>query len=43
MACFKDEKPKFLRVLQAVPPDKTDYRPHPRSNSAGTLVWLLAS
>ena len=43
IACFKDEKPRFLRVLQAVPPDKTAYRPHPRSNSAGALVWLLAS
>ncbi len=41
--CFKAEKPKFLRVLKAVPPDQTAYRPHPRSNSAGDLVWLLAS
>jgi uncharacterized damage-inducible protein DinB len=41
--CFAAEKPKFVRVLKAVPPDKADYRPHPRSTSAGDLVWLLAS
>src|SRR6266542_357836 len=41
--CFKNEKPKFLRVLTAVPADKAAYRPHPRSSSAGGLVWLLAS
>jgi uncharacterized damage-inducible protein DinB len=41
--CFKAEKPKFVRVLKAVPPDKLSYRPHPRSTSAGDLVWLLAS
>jgi uncharacterized damage-inducible protein DinB len=26
-----------------VPKDQGAYRPHPRSNSAGDLVWLLAS
>ena len=41
--CFRAEKPKFLRVLQAVPADQAGYRPHPTSNSAGGLVWLLAS
>ena len=41
--CFQAEKPKFVRVIRAVPPEKVDYRPHPRSNSAGDLVWLLAS
>ena len=40
---FKAEKPKFVRVLQAVPGDKASYRPHERSTSAGDLVWLLAS
>jgi uncharacterized damage-inducible protein DinB len=43
LECFKAEKPKFVRVLQAVPPDKAAYRPHPKSTSAGGLVWLLAS
>src|SRR5437762_9925835 len=41
--CLEEETPKFVRVLKAVPPDKADYRPHPRSTSAGDLVWLLAS
>jgi uncharacterized damage-inducible protein DinB len=41
--CFKSEKPRFVRVLKAVPPDQLAYRPHPRSNSAGALVWMLAS
>ncbi len=41
--CFKDEKPKFLRVLRAVPPEQLAYRPHPRSTCTGDLVWLLAS
>jgi len=40
--CFKAEKPKFVRVLKAVPADQAAYRPHPRSTSAGDLVWLLA-
>ena len=41
--CFKAEKPKFIRVLKAVPSDQADYRPHPRSTCTGDLVWLLAS
>ena len=40
---FKAEKPVFVRVLRAVPPDQGAYRPHPRSSSASGLVWLLAS
>ncbi len=41
--CFADERPRFVRVCRAVPPDQLAYRPHPRSTSAGDLVWLLAS
>jgi hypothetical protein len=41
--CFAAEKPKFVRVLGAVPADQTAYRPHPKSTSAGDLVWLIAS
>jgi hypothetical protein len=41
--CFEAEKPKFLRVLRAIPDGQADYRPHPRSTSAGDLAWLLAS
>ena len=41
--CFQAEKPKFIRVLRAVPPAESGYRPHPRSSAAGDIVWLLAS
>jgi len=41
--CFKDEKPRFQRVLKAVPTKEGAYRPHPRSSSAAEIVWLLAS
>ena len=40
--CFQIEKPTFVKVFRAVPPDQIAYRPHPRSTSAGDLVWLLA-
>jgi uncharacterized damage-inducible protein DinB len=42
MACFKNEVPIFLRVFRAVPPGQIAYRPHPKSTSAGDLVWMLA-
>jgi len=29
--------------MKAVPPDQAGYKPHPRSTSAGDLVWLLAT
>jgi uncharacterized damage-inducible protein DinB len=41
--CFEAERPKFVRVIKAVPAEQAGYRPHPRSTSAGDLVWLLAS
>jgi uncharacterized damage-inducible protein DinB len=41
--CLTAEKPKFVRVLKAVPEDKASYRPHPRSMSAADIAWLLAS
>src|SRR5262245_26088302 len=41
--CFEAETPKFIKVMKAVPADQAGYRPHPRSTSAGDLVWLLAS
>jgi uncharacterized damage-inducible protein DinB len=40
--CFKNEKPVFIKVMKAVPPDQAAYKPHPRSSSAGDLLWLLA-
>ena len=41
--CFANEKPTFVKVLKAVPPDRADYKPHDRSTSARDLVWLLAA
>jgi len=40
--CLKNEIPIFVRVFKALPAERLDYRPHPRSTSAGDLVWLLA-
>src|SRR5438105_15901700 len=37
------EYPAFIRVFKALPADRLDYRPHPRSRSAGELVALLVS
>ena len=41
--CFDAEKPKFVRVLRAIPDGQEGYKPHPRSTSTGDLAWLLAS
>jgi uncharacterized damage-inducible protein DinB len=40
---FKSERPKFVRVFQAVPPKEAGYKPHPKSNSAADIVWMIAS
>ena len=39
----KAELPTFVKVLKALPGGKLDYRPHPKSRTAGELAWLLAS
>ena len=38
---WKQEYPAFVRVFKALPAHGLDYRPHPRSRSAGELVALL--
>ena len=40
LKCWQEEYPTFLKVLRALPADRLDYRPDPRSRSAGELVWL---
>ena len=40
---WEREYPTFVRVFKALPPNSLDYRPHPRSRSAGELVALLVS
>ncbi len=42
VSCLKKEVPIFVRVFKALPPDQLAYRPHPKSTSAGDLVWMLA-
>jgi uncharacterized damage-inducible protein DinB len=38
---LRAERPAFLAVLKAIPPEKAPYKPHDRSPSAGQLVWTL--
>jgi uncharacterized damage-inducible protein DinB len=40
---WEQEYPAFVRVFEALPADRLDYRPAPRSRSAGELVALLVS
>jgi hypothetical protein len=40
--CWNDEKPKFRRMIAALPAERLDYRPHRRSNSAAGLAWQIA-
>lgn len=40
LKCWREEYPTFLEVLKAVPADRSDYRPDPRSRSAAELVWV---
>ncbi len=39
---WEREQPKFQRMIDAVPPEHLDYRPHPKSRSAAEMVTLLA-
>ena len=39
---WEQEQPKFQRVIDAIPADRLDYRPHPKSQTAGGLVTKLA-
>jgi uncharacterized damage-inducible protein DinB len=41
--CFQSERPRFVKVLKAVPVAEAHYKPHPRSTSASGIVWLLAT
>jgi len=43
LPAVNSEYAKTLRVIQAVPPAKCSYRPHPDSRSALELVWHIAS
>jgi uncharacterized damage-inducible protein DinB len=41
LASVKSEAPAFRRVLEAVPADKLEYTPHPKSRTAGSLAMQL--
>ena len=38
---FRAERPKFVKVLRALPEGKLEYRPHEASSSAKTIAWFL--
>ena len=38
----KQEVPKFVKVLNAMPEGRLDYRPDPKARNAGDLAWVLA-
>ena len=40
---WEQDYPAFMRVFKALPADRLDYRPNPRSRSAGELFALLVS
>jgi uncharacterized damage-inducible protein DinB len=40
---WEQEYPAFVKIFRALPSDRLDYRPHPRSRSAGELIALLVS
>lgn len=42
LARRKAEHPVFLKVLNALPPDRLSYKPHERSSSAAQIAWTLA-
>lgn len=43
LPAIRNESLKTKRVLNAVPPEKSKYRPHENSRSALELAWHLAS
>lgn len=38
---YEREHETTMKVLRAYPPDKLDFRPHPRSNTARDLAWTF--
>jgi uncharacterized damage-inducible protein DinB len=39
---WEKEQPAFSRVMQAIPGQNLDYKPHEKNSSAGDLAWQLA-
>ncbi len=40
---LKVEVPTFIKVLQALPAERMDYKPHERSPSSEQLVWTITA
>jgi uncharacterized damage-inducible protein DinB len=38
---FAAERPKFVKVIRALPEGHLDYKPHERSSAAGAIAWFL--
>jgi uncharacterized damage-inducible protein DinB len=38
---WKADRRAFVRVLEALPSDRLDYKPHERSAAAGDLAWQI--
>jgi uncharacterized damage-inducible protein DinB len=43
LARRKAERAAFVKVLKAVPQDRRDYKPDPRSRTAAELAWVIAA
>ena len=41
IATRRREAPAFARVLRAMPQDRLDYQPEPRSRTAAALAWTI--
>jgi uncharacterized damage-inducible protein DinB len=39
----RSEHPVFVRVLQSIPADRADYKPHERSQSAAEIAWTMTN
>jgi uncharacterized damage-inducible protein DinB len=39
----KAELPAFVRILQAMPQGRLDFRPDPKARTASELAWMLAT
>jgi hypothetical protein len=40
---LKIEIPAFVKVVQAMPEDQLEYKPHDKNTPAGTLAWQIAT
>jgi hypothetical protein len=41
LAVYEEEHQRTMRVIQAFPEEKADFRPHPRCKTARELAWIF--